>query len=268
MHNPLMWMPDRMSVLMKAVKTGVWSALLGLTACVNTHVTLDMREPNHSSATVLADLSQQTIDLLTLQNPALIHGTLDDRAKQLGICEAFFEAHPRVQNVLDNSGPVKIDGLTVTKQVKYRNGSLSCGFVAEGKAAQVLQALQGTSIINADLDQHRIHVVIDTNDTSWMDMPDTNLLGALDSAIDSQHPPALTVTILGNDLKSDYTAGEKGLNQFKIVENMQGRRLLPQSRFNVWVSAKPATLWQKAEIWLGDLADALEKFWQRLMHVY
>lgn len=257
-----------MSVLLKVVKTGAWCALLGLTACVNTHVTLDMREPNHTSATVLADLSQQTIDLLTLQNPALIHGTLDDRAKQLGVCEAFFEAHPRVQNVLDNSGPVKVDGLTVTKQVKYSNGTLSCGFVAEGKAAEVLQALQGTSIISADLDQQRIHVVIDTSDTSWMDMPDTNLLGALDSAADSKNPPTLTVTIEGNGLESDYLAGEKSLNQFMIVENMQGQRRLPQSRFNVWVSAKPATVWQKVEIWFGDALHLLEKFWQRLMHVY
>lgn len=235
--------------------------VLLLTGCIDTDIRIDMRNPASTDVQVNAGLQEAAIDVLTLQYPELRHGSMAERGKQLRTCEAFFAEEPRAVEVLKAAQPIERDGVRISKIVDWLDGKLYCGFKANGPAKQVLTMLDGSELIKVSRQDDRYVIQINTQDSKYANVPD---LGFFESFGSDKAPPTLALTILGNEMASNYELGQTGGNRFELTENLMGKRQHFQNTFEVSVSARQPELIDWISAWWSDIWQAISNWFNRI----
>lgn len=235
-----------------------------LSGCVDTKISLDLREPESAVVKVNAFLKPAAIDFLKLSHPELMHGSLEEKGKQLRTCQAFFADDPRAKEVLSSSSPVQRDGVSISKEIGYASGLLNCGFTANGPAGQVLQMVDGSKMVSTRLTNGKYEITLNTRNSEYGNLPDWGIFSQL--AQKPEDLPSLQVVVQGHGIESNFEEGLINANRFELQENLLGNRKHFQTEFVVSVKSTPPNLIERAiagfnelTIWISQKIGEMQK---------
>lgn len=229
-----------------------------LTACVDTHITLDLREPTTTVLNLRASLQPAALNMLKLSNPELIHGNLSERSKQLRTCQAFFSDDQRAKEIFKRSAPVVRDGVTITKVIQYNGQTLDCGFNAQGPAQNVFDLLKTVEMVHVTQANDRFQITLNTRNSEYGNIPD---LGFFSFGQNPEDLPKLNIAVMGHNLQSNFEQGNLTSTRFELQENLMGERKHFQTEFVVSVNSTEPSL-------LDRLVVLFSESWQWLKNKY